>query len=185
MLAALSRRLLETETFEAAIATVLRDAIAFLGAEYGNVQLPIGDDLVIVAQRGLTEPFLRTFRRVKKEDGSACGRALRLREPVVIRDVKMDPEFATFLKDARTAGFRAVQSTPFFTSDDLLLGIASTHFARVHEPTPLELRIMRVFSMVAAEHAFQLLGNVSLALKAKEMNDALYGSFFPGYNAVF
>jgi GAF domain-containing protein len=176
MLTSLSKRLLATNTFEAAIQTILDDMIAFLGAEYGNVQLPIGEELAIVAQRGLTEPFLRTFKRVKKEDGSACGRALRLRQSVVIGDVEKDAEFAAFLTDAKVAGFRAVQSTPFFTSDDLFLGMASTHFANPHEPTPIELRIMRVYSVVAAEHAYQLLGNASLAAKAERMNEELYAS---------
>ena len=176
MLSELTKRLLETTTFEGAVDVILRDTIAFLGAEYGNVQLLIDDDLVIVAQRGLTEPFLRTFRRVKKEDGSACGRALRLRKTVVIRDVAKDAEFATFLKDARTAGFRAVQSTPLISSVGVSLGIMSTHFANVHEPTPIELDTLEVYSVVAAEHALLLLGNVGLAGKAKEMNDTLYAS---------
>jgi GAF domain-containing protein len=179
MLSALSERLRRTDTFELAIATILDDMIALLGAEYGNVQLPIGDDLVIVAQRGLTEPFLTAFRRVKKEDGTACGRALRLRKPVVISDVETDAEFAVFVTDAKSAGFRAVQSTPFFTSDDLLLGIVSTHFANAHKPTPIELRTMQIYSTVASEHAFNLLGNLSLAAKARQMNDALYASFLP------
>jgi GAF domain-containing protein len=174
MLSALSKRLTETKTFEVAIATILDDVIALVGAEYGNVQLPMGDDLVIVAQRGLREPFLRTFMRVKKQDGSACARALRLRKAMVIRDVEKDAAFATFLTDAKTAGFRAVQSTPMFTADNLFLGIVSTHFANVHEPTPIELKTLKVYSFIAAEHAFQLLGSRSLTEKAKEMNDALY-----------
>lgn len=80
MLTSLSRRLRTAETFELAIATILEDVVALLGAEYGNIQLPVEDDLVIVAQRGLNEAFLKTFKRVKKDDGSACGRALRLRK---------------------------------------------------------------------------------------------------------
>ena len=67
-----------------------------------------------MAQRGLTEAFLKAFKRVKKDDGCACGRALRLRRTVVIRGVEEDAEFSAFLKDARAAAFRAVQSTPFF-----------------------------------------------------------------------
>lgn len=73
LVTSLSKRLRATNAFEVAIQTILDDMIAFLGAEYGNVQLPIGEELVIVAQRGLTEPFLRTFKRVKKEDGSAVA----------------------------------------------------------------------------------------------------------------
>jgi len=94
VLSSLSKRLYATLTFEEAITTILDDVIALLGAEYGNVQLPIGDELVIVAQRGLTGPFLKAFKRVKKEDGCACGQALRSRRTVMIRDVTKDPKFA-------------------------------------------------------------------------------------------
>ena len=92
----MTRRLFLSRTFEGAVHTILDDVIALLGAEYGNVQLSIGDELVIAAQRGLSADFLKTFRRVKKDDGSACGRALRLGETVIIRDVENDPEFAAF-----------------------------------------------------------------------------------------
>ncbi len=179
MLLPLSKRLYAARTFEEAIATVLDDTIALLGAEYGNVQLPIGDALAIVAQRGLTAPFLEAFRRVNKDDDCACGRALRLRQTVVVSDVEKDADFAAFLKDARAAGFRAVQSTPFFTSDGLLLGMVSTHFANVHEPTAIELGILQSYSIVASEHAYRLLGNELLGTKAAQMNEALYSSVLP------
>ena len=176
MLAGLRKRLHAARTFEATIDTILDDTISLHGAEYGNVQLPIGDDLVIVAQRGLAAPFLNAFRRVNKDDGCACGRALRLRRTVVVSDVEEDADFAEFLKDARAAGFRAVQSTPLFTSDGLLLGIVSTHFANVHEPTPIELKTLPSYCVVAAEHAYQLLGNAVLDDKAKQMHTAMYAS---------
>jgi GAF domain-containing protein len=99
------RRLFLSRAFEEAVDTILDDVIALLGAEYGNVQLSMGDELVIAAQRGLSEDFLKTFIRVKKDDGSACGRALRLGKSVIIPDVENDPEFAAFLPDAKKAGF--------------------------------------------------------------------------------
>jgi two-component system, sensor histidine kinase len=172
----LSKRLYAARIFEEAIDTILDDTIALLGAEYGDVQLPVGDALAIVAQRGLSERFLMAFRRVSKNDGCACGRALRLRKTVVVSDVEEDSEFAAFLKDARDAGFRSVQSTPFFTSDGLLLGMVSTQFASVHEPTAIELETLQSYSIVASEHAYRLLGNEMLGTKAKHMNEALYGS---------
>ena len=117
----MTRRLVQNRAFEGTIQTILDDAIALLGAEYGNVQLPIGEDLAIAAQRGLSADFLKTFWRVRKDDGSACGRALRLGIPVIIPDIEKDADFALFRRDARHAGFRAVQSTPMFTSDGALL----------------------------------------------------------------
>jgi GAF domain-containing protein len=176
MLSGLRKRLHASRTFEEAIETILDDTISLHGAEYGNVQLPIGDELVIVAQRGLAAPFLKAFQRVNKNDGCACGRALQLRRTVVVSDVEDDVDFAGFLKNARNAGFRAVQSTPLFTSDELLLGIVSTHFANVHEPTPIELKTLQSYSLIAAEHAYRLLGNAMLGDKAKQMNTALYAS---------
>jgi transcriptional regulator with GAF, ATPase, and Fis domain len=171
----MTHRLLLNRTFEAAVQTILDDVIALLGAEYGNVQLAIGDELVIAAQRGLSADFLKTFRRVKKNDGSACGRALRLGEPVIIRDVENDPEFFAFRPDAKKAGFRSVQSTPFITKDGNVLGMVSTHFAHAHVPTPLEMQTLKKYSVVAAEQLNKLLGdNVLLATKAKQMSEELY-----------
>ena len=51
---------------------------------------------------------------------------------MVITDVEQDEEYAAFRGDARTAGYRAVQTTPLVTRDDRLLGLVSTHFAEVH-----------------------------------------------------
>ena len=124
MLLPLSKRLYAARTFEEATDTILDDTIALLGAEYGNVQLPIGDALAIVAQRGLSARFLAAFRRVSKNDDCACGRALRLRKTVVVSDVEKDADFAASCNDARDRWLsRGSKSTPFFTSDGLLLGM--------------------------------------------------------------
>jgi GAF domain-containing protein len=172
----MTRRLVRNRTFEAVVQTILDDVIALLGAEYGNIQLPIGDELAIAAQRGLSADFLRTFWRVKKNNGSACGRALRLGIPVIIPDIEKDDDFAVFRRDARDAGFRAVQSTPMVTKDQTLLGIVSTHFAKVHEPTPIEMNTLKAYGGIAAEFAYMVLDEsyASLATKAEQMSAKLY-----------
>src|SRR4051812_5988937 len=112
MLEQMTNRLRARKTFESAIDTILDDVIALHGAEFGDVQLPINDELVIVSQRGLTKTFLKAFGRVKKSDGCACGRAFRSGEPVIIRDVEEDDGYTAFRADAMSAGYRGVQSTP-------------------------------------------------------------------------
>lgn len=184
MLAQMSHRLHEQRTFEAAIQTILEDVIALHGAEYGNLQLPIGDELAIAAQRGLSAPFLTTFRRVKKDDGCACGRALRLGKPVIVADVHLDDEYAAFRDAAETAGYRSVQSTPLTTSDGKLLGVVSTLFANVHMPTPIEMQTLESYSAVAADHAYDLIGRASLARKAEAMSDKLYNAILRGPQAL-
>ncbi|HEX4555841.1 MAG TPA: GAF domain-containing protein [Xanthobacteraceae bacterium] len=180
MLTQMTLRLLQKRTFEEAIHVILNDVIALHGAEFGNVQLPIGDELVIAAQVGLSKRFLKAFRRVRKDDGCACGRALRLGAPVVVADVEKDIEYAAFVKDARRAGYRAVQTTPFFTRSGNLVGLVSTHFAQAHEPTPIEMQTLKTYGGVAAEHAYRLLGDVALATKAEQMSGKLYNNYPAG-----
>jgi hypothetical protein len=167
-------RLFRCDTFERAIWTVLDDAIALLGAEYGNVQLITGQDLVITAQRGLPREFLETFRRVRRGNGSACGRALLLGDPVVIPDVQMDGQFTVFRETARYSHFRAVQSTPLATENGNKLGIVSTHFANVHAPSKIEMETLKAYGTVAAQHAFKLLGEMPLDTVATRMHETLY-----------
>lgn len=176
VLATLHNRLRAAQTFEEATTTILDDVIAFHGAEFGNLQLPIGDELVIVAQRRFSAQFLNRFKRVRKEDNCACGRALRLCRTVVISDVVKDPDFAAYLHDAKAAGFRAVQTTPLVTSSGFLIGMVSNHFANVHEPTSFEFEILQQYSILAAEHAYRLLGKTDLREKAEEMSELLYAS---------
>ena len=129
MLGEMAVRVLNTRTFEEAVQTIPDDVIAFHGAQYGNVQLPVGDHLVIAAHRGFDRKFLQTFRHVKKNDGCACGRALQLGQSIVITDVENDPDYAPYCDAAKSAGYRSVQSTPFITEDGILIGITSVHFA--------------------------------------------------------
>jgi GAF domain-containing protein len=177
MLAQMIRRLKAEDTFEGAAEIALDDVIALHGAEYGNLQLPIGEELAIVAHRGHPVAFLKAFRRVRRDYGCACGRALRLGTPVVIHDVELDPDYAPYRDLAKTAGYRAVQTTPLRTEDGRLLGLISTHFANPHEPTPIEMETLREYSVVAAEYLFTFLGDVSLATKAEQMSEKLFADY--------
>lgn len=170
----MTNRLFRCETFEHAILTILYDSIALLGAEYGTLQLvTTGEELVIAAQRGLPKEFLQTFRLVRKGDGSVCGRALLLGESVVVPDVQIDPHFTAFRDVAKYRLLRAVQST-LIAGNGRQLGIVSTHFASVHEPSKIEMETLKAYGVVAAEQAFKMLGETPLTVMAIRMHDELY-----------
>jgi GAF domain-containing protein len=177
MLGEMAARVTSTRTFEETIQTILDDVIAFHGAQYGNVQLPVGDHLVMAAHCGFDPQFLQTFRRVKKGDRCACGRALQLGQSIVIADVEKDPDHAPYNAAAKSAGYRSVQSTPFITQDGKLVAIVSVHFAAPNRATNSESVAFNLYSSVAAEQAYELLGGVTLAAKATQMSDELYSSF--------
>src|SRR5215468_475093 len=112
---------------------------------FGNVQLmswTVGY-LEIKAQQGFDEAFLKFFERVRIADGSACARALRNREAIVIEDIIADEEFSPGRQVVSRAGIRAVQSTPIISSSGAFLGVMSTHFAAPHRPTRIDDRAAR------------------------------------------
>ncbi len=174
LVAQMSNRLHARPSFESAVGVILEDAIALHGAEYGNVQLMAGDHLVIVAQRGFKRPFLEAFREVRADDGCVCGRALRTRRTVVVKDADLDEEFAPFRAIAREAGFRSISTTPLVTSNNSFVGAVSAHFVNVHAPTTIELETLRSYSVIAADYLLELLGEEPLAAKAIAMNRGVY-----------
>jgi hypothetical protein len=55
-----------------------------------------------------------------------------------------------------------------------LVGIVSTLFAQVYEPTAIEMEVLSTYSAVAAEHLHTLIADGTLAERAKQMNETLY-----------
>jgi GAF domain-containing protein len=167
-------RVCAEQTFESAVARVLADAVALQGAEFGDVQLPADGVLLIVEQIGFKPPYLQAFKEVRPTDGCACGRALRTRKPLVIPDIRADEDYSPFLKIAKAAGYRAVQTTPLFTDAGVLVGFVSTHFANVHTPTKIEMEILSAYSHIAGDRLYELLGGEDLGAKARSLHRALY-----------
>jgi len=121
---------------------ILTAIIALLGADKGNIQLldAHGSVLSIVVQRGFEPEYLEFFREVSATDDSACARALRSGQRIVIEDIETDGPYAPFRAVARAAGYRSVISTPLMSADGTALGMASTHFGFTHRPSQQELR---------------------------------------------
>jgi PAS domain S-box-containing protein len=148
-----SLRLWQTNRLKEGLREMLRAVIELLGADKGNVQIldPERNVLTIAVQQGFEQDFLDHFREVSAIDDSACGRALRKYERVIIEDIEHDAGFAPHRQIARAAGFRAVVSTPLIRRDGKVLGLLSTHFGSVHRPTDQELRRLELYVRQAAD----------------------------------
>ena len=170
------QRLHAEEGFQSAIRVVLNDAVALHGAEFGNVQLAADDYLVIVAQRGFRTPFLDAFRRIRADTGTSCGRALRERRTVVIRDIELDEGYAAYRSVIRAVGCRSVTSTPLLTSNNVVIGVVSTAFVNVHEPTRIEIKTLDSYGEVAADHLHRVLADQPLKQTALVISERLYQS---------
>ena len=139
---------------------LLQRGLEVCQCDFGNVQLMNWKtgQLQIQAQRGFQEEFLNFFEYVKLSDTSACARALRNRESVVIEDVMLDPEFGPCREIVCRAGVRAVLSTPLLSTHGALVGILSTHFSTSHRPTGAQ--------MLAVTDAACLAANAIIGLRA-------------------
>ena len=151
---ALSSRLWQSPELREGLEEMLAATIELLGADMGNVQILDARRgvMAIEAQRGFERNFLDVFREVSLEDPSACGRALRTGQRIMIEDVETDETYAPLRPIARDAGYRAVQSTPLIGRDGSLLGMLSTHFRAAHRPTEQQLRRLDLYARQAADY---------------------------------
>ena len=148
-----STRLWRSHSLSHGLDEMLRTVIELLGADKGHVQLlnDTGEVLSIVSHQGFEPHFLDHFREVSADNDSACGRALRLREQVIIADVESDAGYEPFRQLARDADYRAVVATPLAGIDGTPLGMVSTHFRSVHRPADQELRRLDLYCRQASD----------------------------------
>lgn len=151
-------RLANVQDIDSALRVGLRDFVSLHGAEMGDVQfVGEGGSLVIVEARGLSREFLRVFRRVHPESGSACGRAARQRRSVFIPDVSVDPEYAQYAAFAAEVPFSSVLSCPMFRPDGTLLGMISALSSAQFSPTVMELEAACAYGDALAGSVLKLL----------------------------
>src|SRR5215471_17771898 len=164
-------RLLTIGEFQPLLEEVLDATIALQEADFGNIQIynPETQALEILVQRGFQQDFLEYFKSVR-DTGTACGRAMELRERVIIEDVETDSEFAPHRHIAASAGFRAVQSTPLSNRRGDFLGILSTYFRQPHRPSPRDLRLTDLY----ARHAAEIIDRKRLDEARRQVEQALH-----------
>jgi GAF domain-containing protein len=164
---------------DAVLDCVLDRSLELSGARFGNVQLMDwrSGHLEIKAQRGFQPEFLNFFDRVKVEHGSACARALRNRETIVIDDIMADTQFSPYREVACRAGVRAVQSVPLVSSSGAALGVLSIHFPIVRRPTDrqvlgmteaAELAANAIIHLRAIDGGEKMLDSLDLLQKSRE-----------------
>ena len=149
----LSSRLWIMPSLNEGLDEMLAATIEMLGADFGHIQLLNVDRgvLTIETQRGFKQDFLQFFREASANDNSACGRALRSGERIIVEDVEQDALFAPMLQVTRAAGYRAVLSTPLIGRGGQTLGIISTHFRSVHRPSEPELHRLDLYARQASD----------------------------------
>ncbi|HET9948028.1 MAG TPA: ATP-binding protein, partial [Longimicrobiales bacterium] len=151
----ISTRLIQQGDVTGLHCEILDAAMDVTGSDFATMQTydPATGSLRLLADRGFDEAFLHHFARVDERSGSTCGVALRTRKRAIFPDIERvhgahRPED---LEALRRAGVRALQSTPLVSRSGELLGMISTHWRTVHEPSARDLRLLDVVARQAAD----------------------------------
>jgi signal transduction histidine kinase/ActR/RegA family two-component response regulator len=169
-----SVQLAGTDEIEVLYGKILDTAVAILGADCGSLQgmdPTHGDDLLLLQHRGFDGRSAAFWKWVQPTSHTTCGRALQTRQRVIVPDVDacdwiVGSEHGAFY---RLSGIRAVQTTPLVSRNGQLLGMISTHWHAVHEPTESELRALDVLARQAADLIERKKTDAAVRRRAEEL----------------
>jgi hypothetical protein len=134
---------------------ILAGACQLMRSAMASVQelRPERNDLFLLAQRGFAPESARYWQWVSAEHTSACGVALSRAEPVIVADTEAWDLVAGTedLRQYRLSGIRAILSMPLVSRDGNLVGIMSTHWREVRQPSERELRLLDVLARQVAD----------------------------------
>jgi len=114
---------------------------------------PEKNELLLLASKGFDPEIIKFWEWVKKGAQSTCGTALEKSKRIIIPDMEIS-EFINSEENRaahRLAGIRAAQSTPLITRSGQIIGMVSTHWNAVHEPSERELNLLDVLARQAAD----------------------------------
>ena len=151
----ISTRLIHTSDVETLYEKVLDAAVAIMSSDFASMQMfyPERGALRLLAYRGFTPTAAASWEWVRPGSGTSCDAALAAGCRSIVPDIELSDCMAGTkdLEALRQTGIRAMQSTPLFARAGGLLGMISTHWRRVHEPSERDLRLLDVLARQAAD----------------------------------
>jgi len=155
LLQSISSQLIQEDNVQAIYEQLLNAATAIMHSEMATMQmlLPEKNELLLLAFKGFDPEVIKYWKWVKKGNQSSCGTALENGIRIIIPDI----ETSEYIKSEeiraahRLAGIRTAHSTPLITRSGILIGMISTHWKSVHEPTERELDLLDVLARQAAD----------------------------------
>ncbi len=151
----ISTQLIQENEAEALHEKILDAAMAIMRSDFASMQMfhPERSELRLLAYRGFNPAAAAFWEWVRPASGSTCGVALAIRQRSIVADVELSDFMAGSedLETYRHTGIRAVQSTPLISRTGRLLGMISTHWSQVHQPSDHDLRLLDVLARQAAD----------------------------------
>ena len=150
----ISSQLITQQKIETIYTQIVEATATLLRSDCCSMQmvLPKTGELLLLAQKGFVPGSANGWQRITRKGGTSCAEAFRRGERVIVPDLQR----CRFVKENdlilyRKSGIRSVQSTPLFSRAGELVGMISTHWRNVHEPSKRELRLLDVLARQAAD----------------------------------
>jgi PAS domain S-box-containing protein len=133
---------------------LLNSAAGFMHADCASIQIlnPEGNQLLMAAWKGFHPASAEFWKYVGTDSTSICGKALEIKTRVVISDINNWNQISKEdLDEYRRSGIVATQSTPLITRSGKCVGMISTHWRRVYEPSEREFRLFDLLTRQVAD----------------------------------
>ncbi|WP_020104297.1 GAF domain-containing protein [Mycobacterium sp. 360MFTsu5.1] len=169
----------ETDLAEV-LCLVADTARTLLGFDFCGVLIPgdTRDQLLVRGWSGLSDEYVgrvNSDRPIRLDSTSPSSRAFHTGEPVAIRDVRIEPQFALWAGVAQEQGYRAIIAVPLIAGAEVL-GTLNGYYASVHTFTRYEverLTLLANHAAIAVTSARRLDELRTLTNSLREQRDAL------------
>jgi PAS domain S-box-containing protein len=157
---------------------ILDAAVNINRAEFASIQMLYpkrGDrgELRLLAYRGYTPESAAAWEWISADHATTCGMALRTGKRCMVHDVESCDWLAgtKALASYRQSGVRSLQSTPLISRSGKKLGMISTGWKSVHEPSQRDLRLLDLLARQAADVIERKLSDAALQQKEAELEE--------------
>jgi PAS domain S-box-containing protein len=151
----ISTLLIQEGNLDALYDRILDAATGLMSADMASMQLfdPKRNQLQLLAWKGFHPQSAIFWEWVYLDSASTCGMALSAGSRVVVPDIETcDFMVGTAdLDEYRRSNIRAVQSTPLVSRTGQLLGMISTHWRELHQPSKPALQRLDILARQAAD----------------------------------
>jgi len=150
----ISSRMIEKGDIHALFDALVDSAIDFMHSDAASIQIlnPEGNRLLLAAWKGFDPQSAEFWKCVVPGSTTSCGQALERKTRVVISDVNEWKEVSKEdLAEYHRSGIVATQSTPLISRSGKCVGIMSTHWKRVYEPTEREFGLFELLTRQVAD----------------------------------
>jgi GAF domain-containing protein len=155
----ISAQLIEQDDIKALYEKILDAAVAIMRSDFASMQMLVPErcdgqgELLLLGHRGFTPESAEAWKWVRTDGNCICGEAMRTNQRVIVPDFE-DCRFMAGtpgLEIYRQNGIRSAQSTLLRSRGGNVLGMISTHWRQLHQPSEHTLRLFDVLARQTAD----------------------------------